>query len=579
MLRKNAIFEVSNQTIRELFTQINIKNYSMTKSALQIARASYIPKMPSELRGNVKIVEGAATESLADQEEIKNLFPNTYGMPVIKFVQDEGEIGTSEPLNMGVILSGGQAPGGHNVIAGIFDGIKKLNKDSKLYGFLLGPAGLINHNYKELTSEIIDEYRNTGGFDIIGSGRDKLETKDQFDKGLEILKELDVKALVIIGGDDSNTNAAVLAEYYKSINAGVQVLGCPKTIDGDLKNDQIETSFGFDTACKVYSELIGNIQRDCNSSRKYWHFIKVMGRSASHIALECALQTHPNLCIVSEEVEAKGSSLDDIIEHIANVIAKRAEKGLNFGSVIIPEGLIEFIPAMKNLISELNDFLAHNQEEFDLVRRSAKLEYITNKLSPVNSEVYASLPDSVARQLTLDRDPHGNVQVSQIETEKLLAEMVGKKLKQWAEEGKYVGKFASITHFFGYEGRCAAPSNYDTDYCYTLGYTASMLAAAGKTGYISSVKNTTSKAEEWVAGGVPTTMMLNLERRHGEMKPVIQKALVELEGAPFVYYKSKRESWALETDYVYPGPIQYFGPSEVSDQPSKTLQLEQTGNI
>ena len=579
MLRKNAIFEVSNQTIRELFTQINIKNYSMTKSALQIARASYIPKMPSELRGNVKIVEGAATESLADQEEIKNLFPNTYGMPVIRFVQDKGEIGTSEPLNMGVILSGGQAPGGHNVIAGIFDGIKKLNKDSKLYGFLLGPAGLINHNYKELTSEIIDEYRNTGGFDIIGSGRDKLETKDQFDKGLEILKELDVKALVIIGGDDSNTNAAVLAEYYKSINAGVQVLGCPKTIDGDLKNDQIETSFGFDTACKVYSELIGNIQRDCNSSRKYWHFIKVMGRSASHIALECALQTHPNICIVSEEVEANGSSLDDIIEHIASVIAKRAEKGLNFGSVIIPEGLIEFIPAMKNLISELNDFLAHNQEEFDLVRRSAKLEYITNKLSPVNSEVYASLPDSVARQLTLDRDPHGNVQVSQIETEKLLAEMVGKKLKQWAEEGKYVGKFASITHFFGYEGRCAAPSNYDTDYCYTLGYTASMLAAAGKTGYISSVKNTTSKAEEWVAGGVPTTMMLNLERRHGEMKPVIQKALVELEGAPFVYYKSKRESWALETDYVYPGPIQYFGPSEVSDQPSKTLQLEQTGNI
>lgn len=551
----------------------------MTKSALQIARASYAPKMPSELRGNIKIVEGGATESLSDQEEIKKLFPNTYGLPIIKFVKDEGEVGISEPLNMGVILSGGQAPGGHNVIAGIFDGIKKLNKDSKLYGFLLGPAGLVNHNYIELTSEIIDEYRNTGGFDIIGSGRDKLETKEQFDKGLEILKKIDIKTLVIIGGDDSNTNAAVLAEYYKSINAGVQVIGCPKTIDGDLKNDYIETSFGFDTACKVYSELIGNIQRDCNSARKYWHFIKVMGRSASHIALECALQTHPNICIVSEEVEANESSLDDIVEYIAGVIANRAEQGLNFGSIIIPEGLIEFIPAIKNLISELNDFLAHNQEEFDLVRRSAKREYIISKLSPANSEIYASLPDTVARQLTLDRDPHGNVQVSQIETEKLLAEMVSKKLKQWAEEGKYVGKFASITHFFGYEGRCAAPSNYDTDYCYALGYTAAMLAAAGKTGYISSVRNTTAKAEDWVAGGVPTTMMLNLERRHGEMKPVIQKALVDLEGEPFLYLKSQREKWALETDYVYPGPIQYFGPTEVCDQPSKTLQLEQTGKV
>ncbi len=556
-----------------------LKIYSMTKSALQIARASYVPKMPAELRGNVKVVEGVATESLSDQEEIKNLFPNTYGMPIIKFVEDEGDSGNSEPLNMGVILSGGQAPGGHNVIAGIFDGIKKLHKDSKLYGFILGPSGLVDHQYKELTGEIIDEYRNTGGFDIIGSGRTKLESKEQFDKGLEILKKLDIKVLVIIGGDDSNTNAAVLAEYYKSINAGVQVIGCPKTIDGDLKNDQIETSFGFDTACKVYSELIGNIQRDCNSARKYWHFIKVMGRSASHIALECALQTHPNICIVSEEVEAKELSLDDIIEYIAGVIAKRAEKGLNFGTVIIPEGLIEFIPAIKKLISELNDFLAENQEEFDLVRRSGKRDYIISKLSPENSEVYASLPETVARQLTLDRDPHGNVQVSLIETEKLLAEMVGKKLKKWAEEGKYDGKFATISHFFGYEGRCAAPSNYDTDYCYSLGYTAAMLAATGKTGYMSSVKNTTSPAEKWVAGGVPITMMLNLERRHGEMKPVIQKALVELDGEPFKYFKSKRDSWALETDYVYPGPIQYFGPTEVCDQPSKTLQLEQTGKV
>ena len=551
----------------------------MTKSALQIARASYVPKMPKELKGNIKLVEGEATQSLTDHEEIKKLFPNTYGMPIIKFVENEKDDGTEEPVNIGVILSGGQAPGGHNVIAGIYDGIKKIHEDSKLYGFILGPSGLVDHQYKELTGEIIDEYRNTGGFDIIGSGRTKLESTEQFDKGLEILKKLDIKVLVIIGGDDSNTNAAVLAEYYKSIDAGVQVLGCPKTIDGDLKNDQIETSFGFDTACKVYSELIGNIQRDCNSARKYWHFIKVMGRSASHIALECALQTHPNICIISEEVEKEELSLDDIIEYIADVIAKRAEKGSNFGTVIIPEGLIEFIPAIKKLKSELNDFLAVNQEEFDLVRRSAKREYIISKRSDKNAEVYASLPETVARQLTLDRDPHGNVQVSLIETEKLLTEMVGKKLKKWAAEGKYNGKFATITHFFGYEGRCAAPSNYDTDYCYSLGYTAAMLAAAGKTGYMASVKNTTSPAERWVAGGVPITMMLNLERRHGEMKPVIQKALVELKGEPFKYLKSKRDRWSLESDYVYPGPIQYFGPTEVCDQPSKTLQLEQTGKV
>jgi len=551
----------------------------MTKSALQIARAAYEPKMPEGLSGNVTIEEGAATESVRDQQEIQQLFPHTYGMPIVQFTQTPGKPGMAEPLNVGVILSGGQAPGGHNVIAGIFDGIKRLHADSRLYGFILGPAGLINHEYKELTGEIMDEYRNTGGFDIIGSGRTKLETTAQFDKGLEILKKLNIKAVVIIGGDDSNTNACVLAEYYASINAGVQVIGCPKTIDGDLKNEQIETSFGFDTACKVYSELIGNIQRDCNSARKYWHFIKVMGRSASHIALECALQTHPNVCIVSEEVAAKELSLDDIIDQIATVIVQRAEKGLNFGTVIIPEGLIEFIPAMKKLIGELNDFLAHNQEEFDLVRRSGKRDYIISKLSHENSVIYASLPETVARQLTLDRDPHGNVQVSLIETEKLLAEMVKNRLDQWTKEGKYNGKFASITHFFGYEGRCAAPSNYDADYCYSLGYTASMLIAGGKTVYRSSVRNTTAPAAAWIAGGVPITMMMNMERRHGEMKPVIQKALVELEGAPFRYFESQREKWAVDTDYVYPGPIQYFGPTEVCDQPSKTLQLEQKGKI
>ncbi len=547
----------------------------MSKSALQIARASYVPKMPQVLNGNVQPREGAATASVSDREEIKKRFPNTYGMPIITFEESRGEMGLENPVNVGVILSGGQAPGGHNVIAGIFDGIKRLNPDSRLYGFILGPAGLINHEYKELTADIIDEYRNTGGFDIIGSGRTKLEEKEQFDKGLEILKKLNIRALVIIGGDDSNTNACVLAEYYKSINAGVQVIGCPKTIDGDLKNEQIETSFGFDTACKVYSEVIGNIQRDCNSARKYWHFIKLMGRSASHIALECALQTQPNMCIVSEEVEARQQSLDDVINDIATVVAQRAEKGMNFGTVLIPEGLIEFIPAMKALIAELNDFLAHNQAEFDLVRRSGKRDYIISKLSPENSEIYASLPETVARQLTLDRDPHGNVQVSLIETEKLLAEMVKNRLDEWKKEGKYSGKFATITHFFGYEGRCAAPSNYDADYCYSLGYTASMLVAAGKTGYMSSVRNTTAPASEWIAGGIPITMMMNMERRHGEMKPVIQKALVKLDGNPFRYFAGQREKWAIETDYVYPGPIQYFGPTEVCDQPSKTLRLEQ----
>jgi len=546
----------------------------MKKSALQIARAAYKPKMPKALYGSVKVEEGAATQSVADQEEVKKLFPNTYGMPTIKFVETS-EKANYPAINVGVILSGGQAPGGHNVIAGIFDGIKNLNVSSRLFGFLMGPGGLVDHDYQELTADIIDEYRNTGGFDIIGSGRTKLETKEQFDKGLEILKKLDIKALVIIGGDDSNTNACVLAEYYESINAGVQVIGCPKTIDGDLKNEMIETSFGFDTACKVYAEVIGNIQRDCNSARKYWHFIKLMGRSASHIALECALQVQPNICIISEEVEDNKLSLDDIVTDIANVVAKRAENGNNFGTVLIPEGLIEFIPAMKILIAELNDFLAHHQREFNAVPKDDQLAYIQKNLSADNAKIFASLPSGVARQLTLDRDPHGNVQVSLIETEKLLAEMVGNKLAEMKTAGKYKGKFAAQEHFFGYEGRCATPSNYDSDYCYSLGYTASALIAAGKTGYMSSVRNTTAPANEWIAGGVPVTMMMNMERRHGEMKPVIQKALVKLDGAPFKYFAKNREEWAIGTDFVYPGPIQFFGPTEVCDQPTITLKLEQ----
>ncbi|MBD8388491.1 diphosphate--fructose-6-phosphate 1-phosphotransferase [Dysgonomonas sp. BGC7] len=546
----------------------------MKKSALQVARAAYQPKMPKALYGAVKVEMGAATQSVADQEEVNKLFPNTYGMPTLKFVETTEKV-DYPAVNVGVILSGGQAPGGHNVIAGIFDGIKKQNAQSRLYGFLMGPGGLVDHDYKELTADIIDDYRNTGGFDIIGSGRTKLETTEQFDKGLEILKKLDIKALVIIGGDDSNTNACVLAEYYKAINAGVQVIGCPKTIDGDLKNEMIETSFGFDTACKVYAEVIGNIQRDCNSARKYWHFIKLMGRSASHIALECALQVQPNMCIISEEVEAKKLSLDDIITDIANVVAKRASNGDNYGTVLIPEGLIEFIPAMKALISELNDFLAHHQEEFNSIPKDDQLDYIKKNLSADNSKVFSSLPAGVARQLTLDRDPHGNVQVSLIETEKLLAEMVGNKLAEMKAAGKYTGKFASQVHFFGYEGRCAAPSNFDADYCYSLGYTAAALIGAGKTGYMSSVRNTTASASEWIAGGVPVTMMMNMERRHGEMKPVIRKALVELDGAPYKYLVANREAWAVGTEFVYPGPIQYFGPSEVCDQSTVTLQLEQ----
>ncbi len=546
------------------------------KSPLQVARAAYKPKLPSALCGAVKVIEGEATQSVANQEEIKELFPTTYGLPVLKFdVDSTGKTKSKAPINVGVILSGGQAPGGHNVISGLFDGIKSINKESRLYGFLLGPAGLVDHKYMELTADIIDQYRNTGGFDIIGSGRTKLEKKEQFDKGLEILKELNIKALVIIGGDDSNTNAAVLAEYYKQINAGVQVIGCPKTIDGDLKNDVIEVSFGFDTACKVYSEVIGNIQRDCNSAKKYWHFIKLMGRSASHIALECALQVQPNVCIVSEEVEAKNMTLKDVVNYIADIVALRAAAGNNFGTVLIPEGLIEFIPAMKALIAELNDLLALKATEFAAVAKENQRQFVIDNLSADNAAVYASLPESVARQLTLDRDPHGNVQVSLIETEKLLSEMVANRLAEMAKEGKYVGKFSALHHFFGYEGRCADPTNFDADYCYALGFNAAQLIKIGVTGYMSSVRNLTKPSVQWIAGGSPITMMMNMERRHGEMKPVIQKALVKLDGGPFKKFAAQREKWARETAFVYPGPIQYFGPSEVCDLPPKTLVYEQ----
>ena len=547
----------------------------MKKSALQIARAAYQPKLPKALQGTVVAKEGAATQSVGNQDEIKAMFPNTYGMPVITF--EEGEAPQMEAINVGIILSGGQAPGGHNVISGLYDGVKTLNPNSKLYGFLMGPGGLVDHKYVEFTDEFIDEYRNTGGFDIIGSGRTKLEKEAQFESGIEILRELGIKALVIIGGDDSNTNACVLAEYYAAKNYGVQVIGCTKTIDGDLKNEQIETSFGFDTACKTYSELIGNIQRDCNSARKYWHFIKLMGRSASHIALECALQTQPNACLISEEVEQKEMSLNDVVTYLAQIVADRAKDGNNFGTVLIPEGLIEFIPAIKKLIAELNEVLTDPEtgESREFASAEEQISFVKGNIAADNLAVLESLPADVARQLCLDRDPHGNVQVSLIETEKLLSNMVAAKLDRWKNKGKFVGKFAAQHHFFGYEGRCAAPSNFDADYCYALGTSAAQLIANGKTGYMAIVKNTTAPADEWIAGGVPITMMMNLERRNGEMKPVIRKALVELEGKPFKTFASVRDEWARNTMYIYPGPIQYWGPTEVCDQPTQTLKLEQ----
>ncbi len=548
----------------------------MKKSPLQKARAAYQPKLPIVLTGAVKAVEGKPTQSVADQEEIQKLFPNTYGLPELKFEKNTAP-SAGRPINVGVILSGGQAPGGHNVICGLYDGIKKIHRESRLFGFLMGPGGLVDHNYVELTGAIIDEYRNTGGFDIIGSGRTKLETKEQFDKGLEIVKELNINALVIIGGDDSNTNAAVLAEYYKSIDAGVQVIGCPKTIDGDLKNECIETSFGFDTATKVYSEVIGNIQRDCNSAKKYWHFIKLMGRSASHIALECALQTQPNICIISEEVEAKNMSLSDVVNYIADIIAARGNDGSNYGTILIPEGLIEFIPAIKKLIAELNNVIALHQSELVGLEGEALENHIKSLLCPENLATIESLPTNVARQLMLDRDPHGNVQVSLIETEKLLSEMVGKRLDQMEEEGTFKGKFSALHHFFGYEGRCADPSNFDADYCYALGFNAACLINSGVTGYMSSIRNLVKPSVQWVAGGIPITMMMNIECRNGKNKPVIQKALVKLDDAPFKAFASHRDDWAMNTCYVYPGPIQYFGPSEVCDQPSRTLLYEHVG--
>ncbi len=541
-------------------------------SALQAARAAYQPKLPTVFaRGaTVKIIEGEATTAAADFEQIQALFPETYGAPKVTFQATEHP--PHEATNVAVILSGGQAPGGHNVIAGIFDGIKSLSSESKLYGFLGGPGGAVDNKYMEINSTVMNAYRNTGGFDIIGSGRTKLEEEEQFDKVIANCKALDIKALVIIGGDDSNTNGCVLAEYCKAKNSGILVIGAPKTIDGDLKNEDIEASFGFDTACKVYSELIGNIARDACSARKYWHFIKVMGRSASHIALECGLQTRANVTLVSEEVEAKSLTLGGIVADIAEKAVKRAEKGEHFGIVVIPEGVIEFIPQMKVLIAELNDLLAHHAELSDSMPIAESANALVGLgLTHASAEVYLSMPANIRQQLVMDRDPHGNVQVSRIETEKLIASMV----EMYMEQNHPDIHFSEQHHFFGYEGRCAAPSNFDADYCYSLGYTAAALIGAGKTACLASVKNLKEPAAEWLAGGIPLTSMMNVERRHGQDKPVIKKALVELGGAPFKELEANRDEWALHSNYIFPGPIQYFGPTEVCDQPTITLQLEQ----
>ena len=520
-------------------------------SPLQKARLGFKPVLPATLAAGIKkvaVIEGEKTECVKDQEQIKKLFANTYGKCTVTF--KSGEEQSFAARNIGVILSGGQAPGGHNVVAGLYDALKQANPQSKLYGFLGGPSGIIDGQYIEFTDEIIDAYRNTGGFDIIGSGRTKLETEEQFEKSLANCKKLDISGIVIIGGDDSNTNAAMLAEWFVAKNAGVQVIGCPKTIDGDLKNEQIEISFGFDTATKTYAELVGN---------------------------EVALQTQPNITLISEEVEEKKMSLKQIVDYMADIIARRANAGKNFGVALIPEGLIEFIPEMKTMIANLNDVMSTLEQDASynkLTVPADKFNFIESRLEPNNAKVFESLPVLIKAQLLMDRDPHGNVQVSKIETEKLLIEMIKVKLDEMKSQGEFAGKFSDQCHFFGYEGRCAFPSNFDANYCYALGFNAYALMQSGMTGYLSSIRNTTAPSTEWVAGGVPLTMMMNMEKRHGHMKPVIQKALVRLDGPVFKKLEANRENWAMNDEYIFPGSIQYWGPSEVCDITTQTLKLE-----
>ena len=549
----------------------------MTISPLQKARYEYTPKLPPSIKRSIEDITlsfGGPTESVDNQADLKKLFSKSYGQPIGTFSEGKNEKAGKE-RRVGVILSGGQAPGGHNVIAGIFDALKNANASSTLWGFLGGPSGLLEDDKIEITPSYVDQYRNTGGFDMIGSGRTKIETDEQFATALAVCKKNDLDAVVVIGGDDSNTNAALLAEYFLNNECKTQVIGVPKTIDGDLKNDRIETSFGFDTATKTYSELIGNIERDANSAKKYWHFIKLMGRSASHIALECALQTRPNICIIGEEVAEKQQTLGQIVDSIVDIVVKRSENGENFGVALVPEGLIEFIPEVGHLISEVNDILAENEKYFSTLNTfEDQSEWVNQKLSRDASYVFSSLPNDIQRQLLMDRDPHGNVQVSRIETEKLLIEMVSDRLSELKTKEQYQGKFSTQAHFFGYEGRCAFPSNFDSDYCYSLGYAAFLLIANGVTGYISSIGNLSEPAAQWSAGGVPLTMMMNMEQRHGKLKPVIRKALVELDGTPFRTFAAHRKEWAIKTSYAFPGAIQYFGPDEVCNKPTETLRLE-----
>ncbi len=550
----------------------------MKLSPLQIARYQYTPKLPGMLRSGISeisVKNGGATESVADQDKIKALFPNTYGKNEITFEVGKNTAETKKQV-VGVILSGGQAPGGHNVVCGLYDALKATSKDNVLYGFKGGPSGLLDDDDIVFDDEYINQFRNTGGFDIIGSGRTKLETEEQFAIVVENCKKHGVNALVIIGGDDSNTNAAVLAEYCAAHATGIQVIGCPKTIDGDLKNEDIECSFGFDTATKTYSEIIGNIQRDANSAKKYWHFVKVMGRSASHVALECALETQPNICLIGEEVAARKMSLAQLSDYIADSVAARAARGWNFGVAIIPEGIVEFVPEFSVLIAEINELLAGAKADAfnELPTWEAKYAFIEAGLTKASMAVFALLPQNIQQQLFLERDPHGNVQVSLIESEKLFSALVAENLKARKAAGTYNGKFSPLHHFLGYEGRCAFPSNFDADYCYSLGYNAAMLIQYGYTGYLSKVSNMDKPAEQWVAGGMPITKMMNIERRHGKDKPVIRKALVELDGKPFTFFAAHREEWAIETCFTYPGAIQYFGPTEVCDLTTRTLALE-----
>ena len=546
----------------------------MTYIRLDKLREFYKPEVPAVLKGSCSMRQSDDELPEPVSEVLRQLFPRTGQLPLLQLEPTEARAGIHRPFNAGVLLSGGQAPGGHNVIAAVYDALKAHHAASRLYGFLMGPGGLLKHQFIELHKDLIDRYRNSGGFDMIGSDRTKIERVEDFEKVITIARRLDLSALIIIGGDDSATNAALLAEYCAEQGEKLCVVGCPKTIDGDLKNRYIETSFGFDTCAKVYSELVGNIQRDCYSAKKYWHFIKLMGRSASHLTLECALQTQPTMAIISEEVQAKGLTLDDIVQAIADTVVARYDSGYPFGVVLLPEGLIEFVPRMKRLIGELNTVLREQEKNILIVKKSETIRFVAGKLSKESAELFLSLPNDVAGQLMLDRDPHGNVQLSRVQTEELMARLVAKELKKRSERGSYGGKFSAITHFFGYEGRSSMPSNFDASYCYTLGLTAVALALNGANGYMAAAGNLVAFPGEWRPYGVPFVSMMQMEERDGRRVPVVRKTPVDLEGEPFRYFATHRADWAKGVAFRYPGPIQYFGPSAVCDSTTITLRLE-----